>query len=136
MKKADDYEINETVWEGDCCLGRVVFVLHHPTRPIAYLLLETADAAYTIYGCCMDARSNLFLVRNIPKSIMVTFLFEAFLNGGASKTNGHKEPVRLGGIEMPPPKESKTDEADESMAGEDSRDTDVPGLDFLGGNES
>jgi hypothetical protein len=102
LKSAGEYEIGEHVDGGEYCSGKVVSLLRHPTRAsMAYMMMEMDDGTYTAYGCLTDAKSGLFLARNVPRSVMIAMLFDVFLAGGTSITVEDKVPVVTGCLDQP-----------------------------------
>jgi len=74
MRKIQDYQLGENVYEDDYYAGKVVAIVEHPNKPdVGYLLLINTNEEYTIYRGLYGCRTNLSLTRNIPRSVAVYF---------------------------------------------------------------
>jgi hypothetical protein len=71
IRKIQDYEIGERVYEEDYYAGRVVSSAIEGVT--GYILLMNGDNEYTIYRGITDARCSLTLTRNIPESAAIQF---------------------------------------------------------------
>lgn len=74
MKKLSEYDLGESVSEGDNYAGKVEALGQHPTRPDrGYMLVKKDGGEFTIFTCLTDAKSSLCLTRYIPSEVMVGF---------------------------------------------------------------
>ncbi len=86
MKKIQDYQIGENVYEEDFHAGKVAAVAEHPDKPgTAYVLLVNTEGEYTIYRGQSNCNAGLSLTRNIPRAV-ATYFAEVIL--------GKEQPVK------------------------------------------
>lgn len=77
-KRFQDYEIGESVWDGNVHVGRLEAKKSHPERPMGYILVYNTQG-YTIFRLLKDAVCDLSLARNVPCDVM-KFFAEIILN--------------------------------------------------------
>lgn len=97
MKRIQDYEIGERIYDEDHCPGRMVASELHPENSsIGYILVVNTKKQYTIYRGLTDAKGALCLARNIPEGVAMHFA-EAIMgkdvSGRSSMRKAKKFPV-------------------------------------------
>jgi hypothetical protein len=60
-------------------LGRIMAIADHPTRPFIYFLCANEREEYTIMATLTDALCSPWLPRQVPKTVMERFLFDAYV---------------------------------------------------------
>lgn len=74
IKKVQEYEIGENVYEGNHYLGKVASAEMHPSdETVGYLLLTNKMNEFTIFKGMANARCGLRLARNLPESVAMQF---------------------------------------------------------------
>ena len=79
-RRAADFNIGDTLWEGSYSAGKIVSMMDCPKRSTRmYMLLRNDNNEYTIYSCLKDAVTSPVVSRLIPEAVVFQFFHDAFM---------------------------------------------------------